>query len=116
MELKLNVYNKDKVEKTYIAESYNIMFGTVEDLINAIDFDKLKTGKDGKLVDDELIKAVAGAVPKIFGMIKPLLKDVFPGLTDEEIKKVRFLEVAKVIVNIIKFTAAQVMEGATGKN
>lgn len=111
MELKLNIYNKKEITKTYVAETYDIMFGTIEDLINAIDFDKLKSGKE-----DELINAVATAIPKVFGMIKPLLKDIFDGLTDDDIKHCRVSDIAKVLVNVIKFAIVQVSEGAQGKN
>lgn len=111
MELTLNVYEDGEIKKTYTAEAYNIMFGTVEDLINAIDFEKFQSGKD-----DDLIKGVASAIPKIFGIIKPLLKDIFIGITDKEIKQCRLLDIASVIVKVIKFTMSQVMEGAKGKN
>lgn len=111
MELKLNIYKGKTVEKTYVAETYDIMFGTIEDLINAIDFDKFMSGKD-----TDLINGVASAIPKAFGLIKPLLKDIFDGLTDDEIKRCRVSDIAKVLVNVIKFAILQVSEGATEKN
>ena len=40
MDLKLNIYEKRKIVKTYTAETYDLMFGTVEDLLNIIDIDK----------------------------------------------------------------------------
>ena len=111
MELKLDIYDKKEVKKTYTAETYDIMFGTVEDLIDAIDFDKIQSGKN-----DELIAAVAKAIPKAFGLIKPLLKDIFDGLTDDEIKHCRVSDIAKVVVNVIKFAIVQVSVGASEKN
>ena len=33
MELKLNIYNKKNIEKTYSTDTYDLMFGTVEDFI-----------------------------------------------------------------------------------
>ena len=39
MELKLNIYNKKEIVKTYTAETYDLMFGTVEDLIDLINLD-----------------------------------------------------------------------------
>lgn len=111
MELKLNIYDKKEVKKTYTAETYDIMFGTIEDLIEAIDFDKIQSGKN-----DELVAAVAKAVPKAFGLIKPLLKDIFDGLTDDELKHCRVSDIAAVLVNVIKFTIIQVSAGASGKN
>lgn len=111
MELKLNIYEKRKVVKVYTAETYDIMFGTVEDLIDLIDLDKLQTG-----ADVELIKVVGDIVMKGLGIIKPLLKDIFDGLTDDELRCTKTSEIAFVLVEIVKFTIAQIGKGASGKN
>lgn len=111
MELKLNIYNKKEIVKTYTAETYDLMFGTVEDLIDLINLDKLQTGSDV-----ELIKMVSEIVMNGIGMIKPLLKDVFNGLTDEELRNTKTSEIASVLVEIVKFTIAQISKGGNGKN
>lgn len=111
MEIKLPVYEKKQIVKTYTAEAYNVMFGTVEDLVGVIDFEKFTTGKDA-----DLIKGVAMAIPKAFGFIKPLLKDIFDGLTDDEIKHCRVTDIAKVIIAVVKFTTGQIVEGSDSKN
>ena len=59
MELKLDVYEKRKIVKTHECDSYDLMFGTVEDFLNLIDADSLKTGSD-----EELILVVGKALPK----------------------------------------------------
>ena len=99
MELKLNIYEKKEVVKTYTADTYDVMFGTLEDVINAIDFEGIKKGTDA-----ELILAVSKATPRVFNIIKPLFKDIFEGLTDDEIKQCKVKEMAAVIVNLIVFT------------
>ena len=103
MELTLNIYDRREVVKTYTADTYDVMFGTIEDFINVIDFDSIKKG-----TEDELIKVVAQALPKVISLIKPLLRDIFPDLTDEEIKKCKVSEIARVIVNLVVFTLQQV--------
>lgn len=111
MEIKLPIYEKREVVKTYTAETYDIMFGTVEDLIGAIDFEKFTSG-----TDEDLISGVAQAVPAVMGLIKPLLKDIFDGLTDDEIKKCKLSDIVMVVVKVIRFSLAQIKAGATGKN
>lgn len=112
MEVKLNVYQGREVVKTYTAETYNIMFGTVEDLIGVIDIDKFTSGDD-----KDFVRGVALAIPGVMELIKPLLKDVFDGLTDEEIKHCRLSEIVNVVAKIIKFSIGQiVVEAGTGKN
>lgn len=111
MELKLNIYNKKEIEKTYITETYDLMFGTVEDLIQIIDLDKLETGSDA-----EIIKLVGGVVMRGLDIVKPLLKDIFDGLTDEELKKTKVKEIAAVLVEVVKFSVAEISKGANSKN
>lgn len=110
MELKLNIYKKKEIEKTYTAETYDLMFGTVEDLINIIDLDKLEKGTDA-----EIIKLVGNVVMKGMDIIKPLLKDIFEGLTDEELRNTKVSEIAKVLVEVVKFSITQMNQGGNEK-
>lgn len=111
MELKLNVYKKREIIKTYTTETYDLMFGTVEDLLDLIDLDKLKTGSD-----TEIIKIAGEVVMNGLGIIKPLLKDIFEGLTDEELRCCKTSEIAIVLVEVVKFAIAQISKGGNGKN
>ena len=43
--------------------------------------------------------------------VKDLLKDIFDGLTDEEIKRTKVREVARVLVDVVKFTITQLKTG-----
>lgn len=111
MDLKLNIYEKKKIVKTYTAEAYDLMFGTVEDLIDLIDLDQLKNGTDA-----EIIKLVGKVIINGMGIIKPLLKDIFEGLTDEELKKTKVSEISTALVEIVKFSISQITKGTNGKN
>ena len=111
MELKLNIYEKRKVIKTYTTETYDIMFGTVEDLINVIDLDSFT--KDD---DDDFIKAIGKIIVNSMDIIKPLLKDIFEGLTDEELRKTKISEIVKNVIEIVKFSIAQMGKGGNEKN
>ena len=111
MDLKLNIYEKKKIVKTYTAETYDLMFGTVEDLIDLIDLDQLKNGTDA-----DIIKLVGKVIINGMGIIKPLLKDIFEGLTDEEVKKTKVSEISTALVEIVKFSISQITKGTNGKN
>ena len=90
--LTLNIYrNKSEIEKTYTAESYDLMFGTVEDIIQLINVDEL--------TDNETIARV---VVKCFTQLKPFLKDIFEGVTDDELKRVKVKELIPLFVNVFK--------------
>ena len=93
--IKLNIYGDNKeIVKTYETGSYDLMFGTVEDFVSIIDFDK---------VDDqtELAKMVVNGL----GKLKPLLKDVFPEITDEEMKHTKVAEMVTCIMQIASSVA-----------
>lgn len=110
-EMKLNIYDKKNVVKTYTAETYDIMFGTVEDLIDLIDFENVD------LDDNKSLVSVAGKV--VMGgmdIIKPLYKDIFDGLTDEELRHTHLSELAAVLISVIKFTITQISKGGNSKN
>ena len=109
--MKLNIYEKKKIIKTYEVDTYDLMFGTVEDVANAIDLDSLKSGSDV-----EIIKMVGKLVMTSMDTVKNLLKDIFDGLTDEELKKVKVSEIATVLVDVVKFTITQLNLGGNGKN
>ena len=111
MELKLNIYEKKKVIKTYTAETYDLMFGTVEDLLNIIDVDNIQAGDK-----TELIKAVAKVLAHSMDIVKPLLKDVFEGLTDEELRNTSIKEIVDVLSNIVTYSINQITKGNNGKN
>ena len=56
MELRLNIYKVENgvktIEKTYTANDYEIMFGTIEDIIDALELDKI----NGKLALASLLE------------------------------------------------------------
>lgn len=111
MELKLNIYNRKEIVKTYTAETYDLMFGTVEDLINVIDVENVNLDNDVSL-----IKMASKAVTGGMDIIKPLLKDIFNGLTDDELRQTRVNEIAVAIIQVIKFAITEMGKGVKGKN
>lgn len=106
--LKLNIYStedKNKIEKTYTTEGYDLMLGTVEDIMNIIDIDKLSNDRE-----------VALMVVKGYKQIKPLLLDIFPGVTDEELQRVRVSELIPLFVDVAKSVVDSLGILKTGKN
>ena len=107
MELKLNVSKNGEVEKTYQTDTCDILFGTVDDMLDLIDIDKLDK-KDNEM---EIAKIVVQVIPKLKG----LLKEVFPGITEEEIKRTKIKELIPLFINICKFSVNGIMSTNEGK-
>lgn len=99
MQLLLNIYDpKTKnIAKQYTAETVDIMFGTIEDVIDIIDIDKLDDNM-------EWAKVIALSMKKL----KPLLKEVFTGVTDEELKNTKIKELIPLFVNIFKYMISEI--------
>ena len=112
--MKLNIYDHKEVIKTYEANEYELMFGTVEDMIDAAKLDKIESGTDA-----EIVMAATNLVTTSMDTVKDLLKDVFDGLTDDEIRHTRVSEIVNVIVDVIKYAISQISlfgGGKRGKN
>ena len=97
--IELKVYkegSKKEVEKTYQAEGYELMLGTVEDFMNIIDIEKL----------GDNIEA-AKMLMNGYKQLMPLLKDIFPDITDDELKRVKVNE----LVVTFKQVGAAIIDG-----
>lgn len=110
--MKLNIYNGDEIVKTYEKDSYRLRFGVVEDVAQAVNLDELKEGSEA-----EILRMIAKLVITSLDTIKGLMKDIFPGLTDEEIRNCSVDEMAMVIFEVIEFTIKQLnIRGNRQKN
>lgn len=90
--IELKIYkagNKNEVEKVHKVDSYDLMLGTIEDILGVVDVDKLNDKME-----------VANMVLKGYSQLKPFIKDVFPEVTDEELKRVKVKELIPVFLQI----------------
>ena len=100
--MKLNIYDKKNIVKTYETDEYDLLWGVVTDVSNAVNLDELQTGSQV-----EIMKLALGLVMNSVDTVNELLKDMFDGLTDEELKHVKVTEVAQAIVDVITYTIGQ---------
>ena len=98
MEMKLNVYDENgNISKTYAASEFDLMWGTVEDLVDCIDIDKVNyTVAVGKMI--------LQALPQL----KPLLKQIFPGLADSEIRRTKVKELIPIFMNAFTYAFQEI--------
>ena len=107
MDMKLRIYDKTgkTLEKTYTATQIDLMWGTMEDLVQCVDLDK---------VDDKA--AVGGMILKLLPQLKPLLMQIFEGVTEEEIRRTKVSELVPIFIQAIKYCFSEIKTLDNGKN
>lgn len=103
MELNLKIYDGKKVVKTYTAESIDLSFGVIEDVLDALDFENMKTGDN---------REMAKMILKCKDQIKPFLTDIFDGLTAEEVRHTRTQNLIEVFRGLYNYAVGEL--GAVG--
>lgn len=105
MELKLNIYDDtmDNIIKTYTTETFKLKLGVVEDLLQLFDLDGLENMSD-KAVTEGLLKRL----PKCYSSLKELLKIVFKGLTDSDLRNVALNDLVPLLLNIVKYSFSEI--------
>ena len=107
--MELKIYKGKEVEKTYFTDSYDLKFGTIEDVANAVNLDDVQTGSN-----DEIFKLCVKLVLTSLDTVKDLLKDIFDGITDEEIRRSTVNEMAIVLVEVVAYTMKQLNLNSRG--
>lgn len=92
--MKLNIWkSQSEIEKTYKVDKYDIMYGTVEDILQVIE-----EAGDGATEED-----LTMAVVKHREMFNRFLKDIFDGLTDEELRRTKVKEIAPLMFELFDY-------------
>ncbi len=95
--MKLNIYkNQNEIVKTYETGAYDLMYGTVEDLFEVMD----------EVGDTSSEMEIFKAVQKHRQKLNYLLKDVFPEITDEELRHIKLKELVPFFIDLFAFVTA----------
>lgn len=110
--LKLNIYGSERDEKgkrqivkTYETDTIQLLYGPIEDVIGAVNLEKVEN-------DAELAKIIM----TVMKQIKPILLDVFYGLTEEELKMTMTDEIIIVVMQILSEAITGILSDDAVKN
>lgn len=102
MELKLNIYGDEgEVVKTYTSHEFDLMTGTCEDILKAVDIDKIMASMNDS---NELGKEIIRVVLTGYSKFRPFIFRAFKGLTEEEFEHTKMKEVGQIITAIVIYT------------
>lgn len=94
----LNIWkDQTTIEKTVQADAYDIMLGTVDDILALLD-DVLKLDEEGDF-NGLLLELIRNNLPRV----KHLLKEIFPSLNDEDLKRIKMKELIPLFVELVMY-------------
>lgn len=117
MELKINVYKTRlcrEIEKTVTANTFNLSTGVCEDVLNVINIDLFEGGFQS-LSDESQQELAIDLIKKAYPFFIELIKEIFE-LTEDESRRLAISEIAKVVIDIVKYSITQLVSSLGGKN
>lgn len=102
MELKLKVIDSNGNAKIYTADTIDCQFGVVEDILNVLDVDNM----DNKA-------SLAAMIIRSSKQLKPFLKDLFDGVTDEELRTAKVSNIVDIFKGLYNYAISEL--GALNK-
>lgn len=117
MELKLDIYTTRlcrKIEKTVTANDFELSTGVCEDVLNIINIDMFEGGLQA-LSDETQQELVINLIKNGYPFFVGLIKEIFE-ITDDEGKRIKVADVAKVVIQIVKYSLTQLSLSFGGKN
>lgn len=92
--MKINIYkNQTEIEKTFEVEAYDLMYGTVEDILSVLD----------DLGGSPSKNDIFNAVTKNRDKLNDLLFDIFPEMTREDLRKIKLKELVPFFLGLFAY-------------
>ena len=92
--MKLNVYkNQKEIEKTYEIDTYDLMYGTVEDILAIFD--------DVDDLSDNM--KLFSVIQKNRTKLNDLLLDIFPDMTEDDLRKIKLKELVPLFIELFNY-------------
>ena len=107
----LNTYEKGKVKKTFRCDAYDLPFGIVEDVAKVIDLDSI-----GNASNADIIKMITNTALRSMDDIKVLFFDMFPEMTEDDLKQAKIYDMAVVLLDVVKYTIGKLKASFSAKN
>ncbi|MCR5652231.1 MAG: hypothetical protein K6F88_00355 [Ruminococcus sp.] len=101
--MKLNIYDKKKIVKTFETDEYKLKWGVLSDLIDAIEIDDFNT-----VTEDDLANLFINIAPLAKDKIEYILLDMFEDITLDDIREAAVDDMAICLSDAVKYVFKQV--------
>lgn len=81
---------------TYTAETIDLSFGVVEDILDTLDFENLNN-----------VEQIGVTVLKASKQLRPFLKELFPGVSDEELRSVKMSNLIEIFKGLYAYATEE---------
>lgn len=115
MELKLDIYADKlcrKLERTVTANDFELSTGVCEDVLNLINIDMFEGGFQS-ISDESKQELMIDLVKNGYPYFLDLIIEIFE-LTGDEGKRIKVADVAKVVMDIVKYSFTQLTSALGG--
>jgi hypothetical protein len=105
-----------EIEKTVTAQEFELSLGVCEDVLDIINIDMFEGGLEA-LSNEAIFELAIPIIKSGFPFFKDLLSEIFE-VSSDEIRRTKISDIAKVIVDIVKYSISQLksLGGNKAKN
>lgn len=121
MELSLNIYKakgkyaiSNEVERVATAKDFELSTGVCEDIMNLINIDMFSGGL-AALSDESKLELIVSIIKDGYPMFKEIIVELFD-LTEDEARRTKIGDIAKVVLDIVKYSFSLLVKSIGGKN
>lgn len=117
MELELNIYEDRfcrKVARTLTAQEFELSTAICEDILDIVKIDMWDGGLTALSAESNL-DLVIGIVKDGFPYFKELMADLFE-VSPEELRNTKIADIARVVVQIVKYSVNELKSSLKAKN
>lgn len=104
--MKIDIRKHGEIIKTYTADIDDVNYGVIEDVSRIVDLEMLDN-----MTDQETIKLMNDIVKTKASEVKSILKEIFDGLTEQELRQVKPRQISAALYEIVVYTINDLVAG-----
>lgn len=104
--MKIDIRDHKEIIKTYEADIDDVNYGVIEDVSRIVDIEAMAS-----MTEKESMKLISSIARDKAADVKSILKEIFDGVTDEELRQVKPRQISKALYEIVVYTIEDLVAG-----